>query len=102
MLRIEELIDSLGCAKVIITRLFKGILAGTGRSSGGDIYISLWVVPVNCDAFRLTGPQQHSKRMMDKLWREMERYSMAYLDDIVVLSDNWKDHMRHLRCVFRR
>ena len=25
-----------------------------------------------------------------------------YLDDIVIYSDDWKDHMKHLKDVFRR
>ena len=39
--------------------------------------------------------------MMDKLLRGTEGYSAAYPDDIVIYSDNWKDHMKHLR-EFRR
>eukprot|EP00731_Ephydatia_muelleri_P017889 Em0010g987a len=34
--------------------------------------------------------------------RGMEGYSAVYLDDIVIYSDNWKDHMKHLKEVFRR
>ena len=52
--------------------------------------------------FGLQGAPATFQRMMDELLRGTEGYSAAYLDDIVIYSDNWKDHMKHLKEVFRR
>ena len=52
--------------------------------------------------FGLQGAPATFQRMMDELLRGTEGYSAAYLDDIVIYSDNWKDHMKHSKDVFRR
>ena len=40
--------------------------------------------------------------MMDQLLRGLEEYAAAYLDDLVIYSDSWEDHMLHLVKVFDR
>ena len=106
MPRIDELIDRLGRAKVITTLdLSKGYWqvpvaaedrAKTAFSSPYGLF-QFTVMP-----FGLQGAPATFQRMMDELLRGTEGYSAAYLDDIVIYSDNWKDHMKHLKEVFRR
>ena len=40
--------------------------------------------------------------MMDRVLGGMEGYAAAYLDDLVVYSSSWEDHISHLEVVFNR
>lgn len=37
---------------------------------------------------------------MDRLLREYKDYCRAFIDDVVIFSDNLKDHIQHLRIIF--
>ena len=39
---------------------------------------------------------------MDGLLIGLHNFMVAYLDDIIVYSSNWKEHMQHLELVFNR
>ncbi|KAM7311134.1 uncharacterized protein ISCGN_008041 [Ixodes scapularis] len=53
--------------------------------------------------FGLTGAPMTSQRLMDRVLGEARwSYAMAYRDDIVVYSDTFEDHMRHLEDVLER
>jgi len=41
-------------------------------------------------------------RLVDKLLKGLERFCAAYLDNIIIFSDTWEEHMRHLEIVFTR
>lgn len=34
--------------------------------------------------------------LMDKLLRDILDFSAAYLDDVVIFSETWEDHLDHL------
>ena len=106
MPRIDELIDRLGWAKVITTlNLSKGywqvpVAASDREKTAFSSPYGLFQFTVM--TFGLQGAPATFQRMMDELLRGTEGYSEAYLDDIVIYSDNWKDHMKHLKEVFRK
>ena len=106
MPRIDELIDQLGQAKYVTTL---------------DLTRGYWQVPMAENArvktafvtpfglyqfcvmpFGLQGAPATFQRMMDQLLRGLEEYAAAYLDDLVIYSDSWEDHMLHLAKVFDR
>ena len=37
--------------------------------------------------------------MMDSILREFLTFAAAYLDDVVIHSDSWEDHLMHIRAV---
>lgn len=47
--------------------------------------------------FSLHGAPATFQRMVDKLLNGMQDYAGAYIDDVVVYSESWKDQLRHLR-----
>ena len=52
--------------------------------------------------FGLQGAPATFQRMMDQLLCGLEEYAAAYLDDLVIYSDSWEDHMLHHAKVFDR
>ena len=49
--------------------------------------------------FGLQGAPATFQRMVDKLLDGLSDFASAYLDDIIIYSDNWKDHLSHLDLV---
>ena len=47
-------------------------------------------------------PQQAFQRLMDEVLRGAEDYAAAYIDDVIIHSSSWVEHLHHLRDVFRR
>ena len=106
MPRIDELIDRLGGAKYISTL---------------DLTRGYWQVPVAKSSqpktafttpfglfefvvmpFGLHGAPATFQRMMDRLLNGIGDYAAAYLDDLVIYSDDWEKHLLHLRAVLQR
>ena len=52
--------------------------------------------------FGLCGAPATFQRLMDEVLRGAGDYADAYLDDIIIFSDTWSDHMDHLRDVLER
>ena len=104
MPRVDDLIDRLGMAKYITTL---------------DLSRGYWQVPVSeasrpmtafatpfglfqfrAMPFGLHGAPATFQRMVDKILRDSGAYAAAYLDDIVIHSVTWEDHLKHLRAIF--
>lgn len=98
--RMEELIDNLAGAKFISTI---------------DLTKGYWQVPVHPDSqektaftllfgkfhftvmpFGLVGAPAVFQRMMNALFSDASGHVAAYMDDIVIYSDSWNDHLQHL------
>lgn len=52
--------------------------------------------------FGLHGAPATFQKMMDRLLRGTESYAVAYLDNVVIYSSSWEDHLAHLKEVLRR
>ena len=106
MPRVDDLIDRLGKAKYITTL---------------DLSRGYWQVPVNEGSrprtafttpyglfqfrvmpFGLQGAPATFQRMMDELLRDMDGYAAAYLDDVVIHSVSWGEHMEHVRNILEK
>ena len=106
MPRVDDLIDSLGKAKFVTTL---------------DLSRGYWQVPVEKESrpytafttpyvlfqfrvmpFGLHGAPATFQRMMDGVLRECHSYAAAYLDDVVIHSAKWEDHMDHIRRVLQK
>ena len=106
MPRVDDLIDRLGDAAYISTL---------------DLSRGYWQVPVTKDArpktafitpyglfqfrvmpFGLQGAPATFQRMMDVILDDVGEFAAAYLDDVVIHSTSWDDHVRHLHEILRR
>ncbi|KAL3997082.1 hypothetical protein ACER0C_009738 [Sarotherodon galilaeus] len=106
MPRIENLLEKIGAARYITTL---------------DLCKGYWQVPLEessrpYTAFRtlaglfqftvmpfgLHGAPATFQRLMDKLLQGCDPYSAAYLDDVVIFSNTWEEHLQHLAEVLGR
>lgn len=56
----------------------------------------------NVMPFGLQGAPATFQRLMDRVLRGLDEFAAAYLDDVVVFSSTWKEHLDHLRQVMER
>ena len=106
MPRIDDLLDRLGSAKFLSTL---------------DLSRGYWQVPMSEDSqaktafttpfglfqfkvmpFGLQGAPATFQRMMDILLNDVGEYASAYLDDVVIFSRTWEEHLLHLEEILRR
>ena len=106
MPRINDLIDGLGQAKFINTLdLTKGYWQMPVAEE--DRHKTAFVTPKGLFQFRvmpfgLSGAPASFQRMIDRLIDGLQDFAAAYLDDLVVFSSTWEDHMQQLREVLQR
>ena len=106
MPRIDEMLDAIGNAKYISTLdLAKGYwqipmdqqdCEKTAFSSPLGLF-QFTVMP-----FGLSGAPASFQRMMDQTLRGLNDFVGVYLDDIVIHSSTWKEHLVHLQQVLER
>ena len=104
MPRIDKLIDRLGRAVYITTLdLTKGYwqvpVAKRDRPK------TAFTTPFGQFQFRrmpfgLQGAPATFQRMMDRVLEGLREYTSAYLDDLIIVSEPWRDHLRHLEAIF--
>ncbi|KAG1929738.1 gag-pol fusion protein [Pimephales promelas] len=106
MPRVDELLERIGRAQFITTL---------------DLCKGYWQVPLDPASrpytafktplglfhftvlpFGLHGAPATFQRMMDRVLQGGEECSAAYLDDVVIFSNTWTDHIRHLKQTLER
>ena len=106
MPRIDDLIDTIGQSKFITTLdLSKGYWQVPVAKE--DRYKTAFCTPSGLYQFRvmpfgLAGAPGTFQRLMDNVLRGCEGYATAYLDDIVIHTATWEDHVAKLNDVLRR
>ena len=105
MPRIEDILDDLGQAKFITTLdLAKGYWQVPVLES--DREKTAFISPLGLFQFRmmpfgLSGAPATFQRLMDQVIRGLP-FANAYLDDLVIFSNTWEEHLAHLRRVLER
>ena len=100
MPRVDELLDHIGKARYITTLdLTRGYWQVPVALSVRPL--TAFITPSGVFQFRvmpfgLNGAPATFQRLMDRLLSGLEKFSAAYLDDVVIFSDSWKDHLEHL------
>ncbi len=105
MPQVDELLDRLGTARIYSTLdLTKGYwqipLSPLSKEK------SAFTTPFGLHQFvtlpfGLFGAPATFQRLMDKILQPHTAYAAAYLDDIIIYSQDWQRHMVHLREVLR-
>ena len=106
MPRVDELIDRLGGAKFIttldLTRGYWQVLVAEA-----DRHMTAFTTPFGLHQFsvmpfELQGTPATFQRMMDRLVDGCGAFTAAYLDDLVIHSNTWKEHLYHIKSIFMR
>lgn len=103
MPRVDELIERLGKAKYLTTL---------------DLTKGYWQIPLSQESkektafstprglfqykvmpFGLHGAPASFQRLMDKILRPHVEYASAYIDDIVIFSETWEEHLARVQAV---
>ena len=106
MPRIDDLIDLIGQAQFISTLdLTKGYWQVPVAEE--DKAKTAFTTPFGLFQFRrmpfgLQGTPATFQRMMDRLLDGLRGFTGAYLDDLVVFSQSWEEHLHHLDSVLTR
>lgn len=106
MPRIDDLIDKVGQAK-FLTKV--------------DLSRAYWQIPMEEESIPLSGfvtPQGQFQwkympfglrnapatfqRLVNRVLTGLELFTGAFLDDIIIFSDSWSDHLKHIQQVFDR
>ena len=104
--RVEDLIDKIGqsryLTKIDLSRGYWQV-----PMDENSIPISAFVTPHGqfqwkYMPFGLRNAPGTFQRLVKKVLSGLEGFTGAYLDDIIIFSDNWQDHMKHLNIVFDR
>ena len=105
--RIDELLDNLGNAK-----WFSSIDLASGywqvemdkRDRSKTAFICReGLFEFNIMPFGLTNAPATFQRLMDSVLRGiLRKYALVYLDDIIIFSQTWEEHLHHLREIFQR
>ena len=78
-----------------------------GASSRSLTIKTAFMTPLRLFQFRvmpfgLHGAPATFQRMMDRLIDGLRDFSGAYLDDLVIYSTSWQEHLDHLRAIMER
>ena len=103
--RLDDLIDTIGSSKFVSkVDLLRGYyqIPLTERAKR----ISAFVTPDGLYQYKfmpfgMTNAPATFQRMVDKLIQDLPEVR-AYLDDLVITTDDWESHIRILRCLFQR
>ncbi|KAI2649246.1 Retrovirus-related Pol polyprotein from transposon 17.6 [Labeo rohita] len=103
MPRVDELLERLGRAQFITTLdLTKGywqVLLTTSAKEKTAFSTPSGHWQYRTLPFGLHGAPATFQRMMDIILRPHQSYAAAYLDDVVIHSETWQDHLERLRRV---
>lgn len=105
MPRIDELLEKVGNSKFISTiDLSKGywqlsLAQETKELTAFTTPFGLYQFKVM--PFGLQGAPATFQRLMDQILRDVPQFAAAYLDDVVIFSQTWEDHVTHLQQVLR-
>lgn len=104
--RIDDLIDSLGPAKWVTTLdLSKGYWQVPLSDSTRELtaFRTPWgLFQFSVMPFGLHGAAATFQRLMNQVLEGTQGYAAAYLDDVIVYSASWAEHLQHLSEVFKR
>ena len=106
MPRVDDMVDLVGGAHFVSTfDLTKGYWQVPVRRK--DQEKTAFSTPFGLFQFQrmpfgLKGAPATFQRMVDKLLDDIREFAGAYIDDVIVYSRTWKEHLGHLREVLQR
>ena len=106
MPRIEDLLDQLGQAQFLSTLdLTRGYWQAPMAKT--SCHKTTFVTPFGqfqftVMPFGLSGAPSTFQQMLNSLIKDKHDFAAAYLDDLVIFSSTWENHMQHLRTILQQ
>ena len=102
MPRVDDLIAQLGGAKYVTTLdVTRGYWQVPMEQASKEK--TAFVTPYGLFQFRMMPFVQNSfQRLIDQVIRGAEAFTSAYLDDLVIFSRTWMEHLEHLHDILTR
>ncbi|XP_075779924.1 uncharacterized protein LOC142827821 [Pelodiscus sinensis] len=105
MPRVDELLDRLGGARYLstldLTRGYWQIPLTPASREKTAFSTPFGLYHFTRMPFGLHGAAATFQRLMDRVLREQGRWAAAYIDDIVVYSQTWGEHLQHVGAVLQ-
>ena len=105
MPRIDDLIDRLGQAKYItaldLTRGYWQMPVAARDQHKTAFTTPFGLFQFKVMPFGLNGAPASFQRMMDQVIDGLYNFTAAYLDDLVVFSNTWEEHLEHIQAVLQ-
>ena len=106
MLRVEEMFESIGSSSVVTTL---DLVSGYWQipMAPGSREKTAFATPFGLFEFEVMPFGLHNvpatfQWMMNHVLRDCQGYAQAYIDDVVIFSRDWEEHLGHLQQVFSR
>jgi len=104
--RVDELIDRLGKATYLttldLTRGYWQVPLCLEDRDKSEFTTHFGQYQFSVMPFGLSGAPATFQRMMDKIIRGQESYAAAYLDDLIIFSNTFEEHLEHLSHILYR
>ncbi len=93
-------VDDLGGARYITT-------LDLSRGYTKSRHLTAFTTPFGLFQFKvmpfgLHGAPATFQRMMDRLLWDVPEFAAAYLDDLIIHSTTWEEHLKHVRIIFEK
>ena len=106
MPRVDDLIDRVSLAPYITTLdLTKGywqVPVAVGDREKTAFTTPLGLFQFTRMPFGLKGAPATFQRMVDKILNGLGKFASAYIDDVIVFSKTWNEHLKHLEIVLSK
>ena len=106
MPRIEDILDQVGKANFITTLdLARGHwqVPVADEDTHKTVFTSRFGLYQFCVMpFRPNGASATFQRLMNEVVRDLEKFVYTYLDDLVVFSETWTEHLIHLETILEK
>uniref|UniRef100_K7EYA7 Gypsy retrotransposon integrase-like protein 1 n=1 Tax=Pelodiscus sinensis TaxID=13735 RepID=K7EYA7_PELSI len=105
MPRVEELLERIGEAQYLSTiDLTKGywqipLTPGAREKTAFATPFGLYQFVTM--PFGLHGAAATFQRLMDRILRQHQAFAVAYIDDIVIFSTTWEQHLKHVQAILK-
>lgn len=103
MPRIEDLLENIGAAKYITTldlcRGYRQVPLEESRRSYTTFQTPFGLFQFTVMSFALHGGSATFQRLLDRVVQGCDNCSTTYLDDSLIFSNTWAEHVQHLSLV---
>ena len=104
--RVEDLVDKVGQAKYLtkidMTRGYWQVPLDELLVPISAFVTPTWHFQWQYMPFGLRNAPATFSRLVSQLLKRLEYCSVAYLDDIIIFSNSWEEHLKYIKLVFNR